>query len=102
MTPAEGQNGNHLPAAVNFPDVPLQVSTESRAWAGVLRAATSELWEEGLGDGRHGKVAGGLGEQAGGLRPGVGQQSGGTRVAGKSWRLTLPYQSGGQKDRVIK
>lgn len=33
---------------------------------------------------------------------GEGQQSGGTRVAGKSWRLTLPYQSGGQKDRVIK
>lgn len=63
MTPAEGQNGNYLPTAVDFP-----VSTESRAWAGTCQEVPplqDELWEEGLGDSRPGE---------GGWRAGVSLQ----------------------------
>lgn len=58
MTPAEGQNGNSLPAAVNFPE------SLQRAGNGQT-PPQHELWEEGVGDARPGE---------GGWRAGVSWQ----------------------------
>lgn len=74
VTPAEGWNGNYLPAAVAFPDVPPHVSTESRTWQTHVKRrhlCSMSFGKKVMAD--QGKVGGAWSELAGGSTPDEGQ-----------------------------